>query len=103
MSSDGMIMDISNKNYSTYYPMKKEDIVYADDWEIIEKVLPKPLKVDFFEAYQQMRKGKLSAGIVKTKHMKKKISSVLMMHMALWIKPVAQGHSVRLNWMQKIG
>lgn len=59
MSSSGMIMDISDKRYTTFYPMKKEDIVYADDWEIVEKVLPKPLKVNFFEAYQQMRKGKI--------------------------------------------
>lgn len=59
MSSDGMIMNISNKGFISPYPMKKEDIVYADDWEIIEKVFPKPLKVDFFEAYYHMRKGKI--------------------------------------------
>lgn len=54
----GTIMDISNKKYTSYAELKKEDIL-ADDWEIIEKVLPKPLKVNFFEAYQQMRKGKI--------------------------------------------
>lgn len=58
ISSSGMIMDISNKKYTSYAALKKEDIL-ADDWEIIEKVLPKPLKVNFFDAYQQMRKGKI--------------------------------------------
>ena len=54
----GTIMDISNTKYTSYAALKKEDVL-ADDWEIIEKVLPKPLKVNFFEAYQQMRKGKI--------------------------------------------
>ena len=54
----GTIMNISNKKYTSYAALKKEDIL-ADDWEIIEKVLPKPLKVNFFDAYQQMRKGKI--------------------------------------------
>ena len=72
MSSDGMIMNISDKRYTTQYPMKKEDIVYADDWEIIEKVFPKPLKVDFFEAYHQMRKGKIVCRYRKDKKYKEK-------------------------------
>ena len=53
----GTVMDISNKKYTTYATLKKEDIL-ADDWEIIEKVLPKARKVDFFEAYRYMKKGK---------------------------------------------
>lgn len=51
----GTIMDISNKKYTTCAALKKEDIL-ADDWEIIEKVLPKVKKVDFFDAYMQMKK-----------------------------------------------
>lgn len=53
----GTIMDISNKKYTSYAALKKEDIL-ADDWEIIEKVFPKAKKVDFFNAYMQMKKGK---------------------------------------------
>lgn len=40
MSSDGMIMDISNKNYSTYYPMKRKILFMLTIGKLLKKSFP---------------------------------------------------------------